>query len=192
MVKLNRQLNLQRNGADRYWSRPGDRIDFLGQKDSSLWPQDPFDNDSFNQPFDANAWDPYQEMQRMQERMDAMFGEAFGRFSRSSQFGDLLDGGSFTPHIDIQDQGDSLLVTIDLPGAEEPDLEITCTEQELKISGSLDHWQEDYNDASYLRRERRSGHFSRTIALPVPVHPEQMETQFDKGVVKVTLPKETP
>jgi len=70
--------------------------------------------------------------------MNSMFGDAFGRFSRSPRFGDLFDSGSFTPNIDIQDEGDHFIVKIDLPGAEDGNVDISCKDQELTISGTID------------------------------------------------------
>ncbi len=128
----------------------------------------------------------------MQDRINSMFGDAFGRFSRSPQFDNLFDSGSFTPDIDIKDDGDRLIVKIDLPGADNSNVNITCKDRELKISGKIDQLQEDRKWNGLLRQERRSGHFSRTITLPVPVVADKMETKIDKGIVTVTLPKAKP
>ena len=158
----------------------------------SLWPGDPFDHGLLNSPFDRNTWDPFQEMQAMRDQIDGMFGEAFGRFSQSPLFGDLYDSGDFTPHIDVQDKGDYFVVEVDLPGAERSNVDVSCEDQELRISGSLDHSQElkkDDQAGMLLRKERRSGHFSRNIPLPAPVQADKMETRVDKGVVTITIPK---
>jgi len=156
---------------------------------SSLFSDDPFKDDFFSSPFDANAWNPLQEMQNMQDRINSMFGDAFGRFSQHPRFGSVFDSQSFTPKIDIRDEGNRFVIKIDLPGADSSNVDVTCEQQQLKISGSIDQLKEEHQDGSLLRRERRSGHFSRTIALSEPVQADKMETRFDKGVMTVILPK---
>lgn len=81
---------------------------------------------------------------------------------------------------------------IALPGAEESNVNISCKDQELTISGTIDQLQEDHQGSSLLRRERRSGSFSRTISLPALVEVDKMETKFDKGVVTILIPKAKP
>ena len=169
-----------------------DIIDSNDQNGLSLLPKNPFEDDYFIRPFDPNTWNPFQEMQRMQDHMNTMFGDAFGRFSRSPHFDNLLDSGSFTPEIDIKDQGDQLIIKIDLPGADNSNVNITCNDRELKISGKIDQLQEDRKWNGLLRQERRSGHFSRTIPLPAPVEADKMETKIDKGIVTITIPKTKP
>ena len=125
----------------------------------------------------------------MRDRMDSMFGEAFGRFSQSPDFSDLFESGNFTPHIDVQDEGDRFVIKIDLPGAENSQVDIACKDQQVTISGTLEQTNADKDGSHWLRQERRSGQFSRTIPLPEPVQDEQMETRFDKGIMTVTIPK---
>lgn len=177
--------NNQRN--NRFNSDPFSEIKDLNE--FSLLPKDPFDDKSFYYPFDPNTWNPFQEMQKMRDHINSMFGDAFGRFSRSHEFGGLFDSGSFTPNIDMQDKGDHFIIKIDLPGADTSNVDITCEEQQLKISGTIEQYQEDRKGSGLLRQERRSGRFSRIIPLPTPVEVDKMETKFDKGVMVVTIPK---
>jgi len=157
-----------------------------------LLPDDPFKDDFFKSPFDPNTWNPLHEMQSMQDRMNSMFGDAFGRFSNSPDFGNIFESQSFTPNIDIRDEEDRFIVKIDLPGADASNVDITCEEHQLKISGSIDQLQAEHQDGSLLRRERRSGRFSRSIPLSAPVEADKMKTEFDKGVLTVTIPKAKP
>jgi HSP20 family protein len=158
----------------------------------SLLPDDPFNDDFFNSPFDPNTWNPLNEMQSMQDRINSMFGDSFGRFSQSPQFGNIFESESFTPNIDVREEVDHFIVKIDLPGADTSNIDVTCEEQQLKISGRIDHLNEERQDGSLLRRERRSGRFSRTIPLSAPVEADKMKTKFDKGVMTVTIPKAKP
>lgn len=192
LIRMQRQIN--QRGKIFHGDTISNKFSYgsKNQNGFSLLPNNPLADNSFNHPFDLNSWDPFQEMQNMQDRMNSMFGDAFGRFSRSPQFGDLFDDGGFSPNIDIRDEGDHFIVKIDLPGAEESNVNISCKDQELTISGTIDQLQESRQGGSLLRRERRSGSFSRTIPLPAPVEVEKMETKFDRGVVTIMIPKAKP
>ena len=153
-------------------------------------PRSPFDNDWFNRPFDAGTWDPYQEIQRMQQEMDQMFNEAFGRFNRSPGFQHLYRDRSYKPDIDLKDEGDKYIAMIDLPGTQEGDLTVTLENQVLTVSGKQNY--EEQNTDSFgntIFRERRSGTFRRSITLPQPVRESGMKTELDNGVLKITIPK---
>ncbi len=150
----------------------------------------PFDDDWFTRPFDAQSWDPYQEIERMQHEMDQMFNEAFGRFNRSPDFRRLYKDRSVAPEIDLKDEGDRYIAMVNLPGTQESDLSVNLENQVLTISGRLNY--EEQNTDSYgntVFRERRSGTFNRSITLPEPVKEGGMQTELDNGVLKITIPK---
>jgi hypothetical protein len=44
-------------------------------------------------------------------------------------------------------------------------------------------------DENYIRRERRYGSFSRSVAIPLPVVAAKAEADFEDGVLTLTLPK---
>lgn len=190
LIWMHRQVNDSGNDSRKDASFIGFGLGSTSQGALSLLPDDPFKDDFFNSPFDPNAWNPLDEMQSMQDRINSMFGDAFGRFSQSPNFGNIFESESFTPNVDIRDEGDHFVIKIDLPGADASNVDVTCEEEQLKISGSIDQLhQEEREDGSLLRRERRSGRFSRTIPLSAPVEADKMETKVDKGVVTVTIPK---
>lgn len=192
LIWMHGQINDSENDSRKDSSFSGFGLGSNSQGALSLLPDDPFKDDFFNSPFDPNAWNPLDEMQSMQDRINSMFGDAFGRFSESPQFGNIFESENFTPKIDVRDEGDRFVVKIDLPGVDSSNVDVTCEEQQLKISGTMDQLQEEHQDGSLLRRERRSGRFSRTIPLSAPVEADKMETKFDKGVVTVTIPKAEP
>jgi len=192
---LHNEVKNQETNANEKPLLWGPRLSLGNQGTLSPWPNDPFKDNFFANPFDWKDWEPFQEMQKMLDRMNGTFGDTFGHFSQSPRFGHPFDSGSFTPEIDIEEKDDRFIVTIDLPGTDESNVDISCKEQELTISGSLDRLQESKEDrqgSNLLRRERHSGHFSQTIPLPAPVQVDKMETKFDKGVVTITIPKAAP
>jgi len=189
LIWMQFQINDSDSGSRKDSSFNSFSLGSGGQGSLSLLPDDPFKDDFLTSPFDPNTWNPLDEMHSMQDRINSMFGDAFGRFSQSPGFGNIFESQSFTPNIDIRDEGDRFVIKIDLPGADASNVDITCEEQQLKISGSVDQLQEEHQDGSLMRRERRSGRFSRTIPLSAPVEADKMKTKLDKGVMTVTIPK---
>lgn len=125
----------------------------------------------------------------MHDRINQMFGNAYNRFQKSDGFGSFFGTHTFSPSVNIEDKGDRYLVTVDLPGAEESQLDINLDGEELTISGSVESEIRDEEDGKMLRQERRSGKFSRTIMLPGSVQADKMTTKNKKGILYIEIPK---
>ncbi|MDD2599839.1 MAG: Hsp20/alpha crystallin family protein [Kiritimatiellae bacterium] len=147
-----------------------------------LFGRDPFD-------WSLDDWNPFKEMHSMHDRINQMFGNAYNRFQKSDDFGSFFGTHTFSPSVNIEDKGDRYLVTVDLPGAEESQLDINLDGQELTISGSVESEIRDEEDGKMLRQERRSGKFSRTIMLPGSVQADKMTTKNKKGILYIEIPK---
>lgn len=138
-----------------------------------------------------DKWDPFAEMQSMQDRINQMFGSAFSRFQRSDDFGGLFREHPFAPDVNIEDKGDHYLLTVDLPGAEESKLDVKLDGQTLTISGSVQAESKETDKGKILSQERRTGQFHRIVTLPSPVKADKMTTTNKNGVLTVTIPKAT-
>lgn len=135
----------------------------------------------------GRQWNPYEEMQRMQDNMEKMFGESFSRFHLNSPLGSL----SKMPEIDLQDKPDHYRVTVNAPGADEASISVKMEDQLLSISIKTEQGQQDDGDqnGNYRYRERFVGEFHRTLTLPGPVNSEHMTTEYRNGVLTITVPK---
>lgn len=147
-------------------------------------------NDWFDDSFDPNSWDPLHEMQQMQERMNQIFGNAFNRFDRSSNFNHLFKSSQFSPRIDVLEEDDKFIVKVDLPGVDNENINVSLEDQTLTINGSIDQKKEETDEQGRLvSRERRSGKFNRAITFPIPLKPDGMTSHTEKGVLEITLLK---
>ncbi len=75
--------------------------------------------------------------------------------------------GSGMTSLDLTDEGDEFVVTVDVPGYDTTDLEVRLDGPSLLISG--DHEQETTQTASateYVRQERHVQSFTRQVTLP--------------------------
>lgn len=95
---------------------------------------------------------------------------------------------AFHPKIDVSETDKEVLVTAEIPGATEKDVEVTLTKDSLTIHGEKKVEREE-KKKNYYRMERSYGSFRRLIALPCEVDETKVEAVFQNGVLKVTLPK---
>ena len=92
------------------------------------------------------------------------------------------------PKVDVAETDKSYIVTAELPGMEEKDVEVTLADGCLTIGGEKRNERKE-DDANYHLRERRFGQARRTFRVPASVAADKVEAAFDNGVLRVTLPK---
>ncbi|MGO9495239.1 MAG: Hsp20/alpha crystallin family protein [Solirubrobacteraceae bacterium] len=121
-------------------------------------------------------WDPFTELGELRSRFDRLFDER-------------LDGRerALTPAIDVVREGGQLVVRADLPGIKPEEVKIEVEDDILTISGEHTESAEE-KDENYVRRERRYGSFSRSMALPVGINAKQIKAKTHDGVVEVRIP----
>lgn len=147
---------------------------------------DPFhDLDPFK-----DDWNPFEEMQRMQNEMNKIFGDMRSQLQQHPNFDDLNRNLTFAPNVDIKDKQDHYLITVDIPGADESNIQVNLENNQLHISATTKKsTAQDKNGGDMLRSERFYGQFQRTITLPSPVVAEKMQTDYKDGVLTITVPK---
>ncbi len=96
--------------------------------------------------------------------------------------------GSFVPPVDIREEEQSYLVTVELPGLRVEDVALEVDGNVLTLSGER-RLQKSEATGSLHRVERRYGAFSRRFVLPDTVDSGQIEAEMQDGVLHVRLPK---
>ena len=91
--------------------------------------------------------------------------------------------------VDMQRVDGALKVRAEMPGIEPEDVRVTVEDGMLTIMGEEGH-DKDEEEHGFLRRERYSGTYVRTVALPDHVDLDRVEATTANGVVEVTLPME--
>ena len=127
-------------------------------------------------------FDPFVTLRR---EMDRMFDDFFGGGSLR-----LAPAGwqGTTPVVDVDETDKELIVTAELPGVSDKDVEVSLVGDILTIKGEkkAEHEEKDGN-ATYM--ERRFGSFSRSLRLPFEVKDEKVDAKFKDGVLTIRLPK---
>lgn len=93
------------------------------------------------------------------------------------------------PALDIEEEKDKYILSAELPGMEEKDLDITVTDNVLTISGEK-KMETKKEDKNCIVSERRYGSFSRSVRLPKNIKSDKMKARFEKGVLFIDMPKD--
>ncbi|HEY8491007.1 MAG TPA: Hsp20/alpha crystallin family protein [Dehalococcoidia bacterium] len=130
-------------------------------------------------------WDPFSEIQQMRETVDRLFEELWP-FRWSGGNGSAQPYG-YVP-VDVRETDEAVEVLASLPGVRPEDVDVQVHGNTVTIKGRVEEEQQEQG-ATYLRRERRSGAFLRSLALPAEVDADRAEATVEHGVLRLRLPK---
>ena len=115
--------------------------------------------------------------------------KTFEDFSRRSPFA-RFSSDILSPKIDVAESKDAIDITAELPGVDEKDVDVTLADDVLTIRGEKKSEREEQDkDKNWHVVERSYGSFSRAIPLPFEPDAAKVEAKFDKGVLRIRLPK---
>ena len=130
---------------------------------------------------------------QLHREVDRLFDDAFrgfgGRWPRltlptvASEWRGLL-----RPALDIQESDKQYRITLEVPGVEEKDIQLTLDDDVLWIRGEKRQEQE-HKDGQFHRVERSYGSFQRALNLPEDANQDAIKASFKNGVLTVTIDK---
>lgn len=141
-------------------------------------------------------WQPFESLRREVERLFSDFDQGFTPETRRLPLdvGDVWrgrgngDGFPAAPAVDVVERDDAYVVSAELPGLDDKDVEVEVSDECLTLRGEKQE-EKDEKKAGYHLQERRFGSFERSFRLPEGVDAERIAAGFTKGVLTVTLPK---
>jgi HSP20 family protein len=137
-------------------------------------------------PTDLWDWRPIEALRR---QLDRFFDEApLQRRSGELEPFERFMGWQGTPPVDFVERDTDYELTAELPGLDHKDVEVKIVNGALVIDGEKKMEREEKKEGAYFT-ERRYGSFRRSFRLPENVDAEKVAASFEKGVLKVTLPK---
>jgi HSP20 family protein len=122
-------------------------------------------------------WRPFAELEDLRGRIDRMFSEMENGEVRK-----------WNMDLDVIERDDQYVLRADVPGIKPDEVKIEVEDDLLTVSAEHEESEEERKD-NYVRRERRYGSFSRSVALPKGVTADQVEATCKDGVVEVSIPK---
>lgn len=95
---------------------------------------------------------------------------------------------NWMPAIDVRESNDAYRVDVELPAVAPEDLELSCKDGLLTISGER-KYQREAEDERVHRSERLFGRFARSFRLPDDADQDSIEATATQGVVTISVAK---
>jgi len=124
---------------------------------------------------------PFEQFQGLREELNRLFELPLG-----DRAGECFN--VWAPSLDLREDKENLVATIELPGLKKEDIEVSVHEGMLSVSGERRH-EKKGGDVEAHRTERFYGRFQRTLSLPKPVKVEAIKAAYKDGILSITLPK---
>src|SRR5580658_1742440 len=128
-----------------------------------------------------SRWYPIREVASLQDRVNSLFQDIAGDNS-------AVTAASFAPAVDVYENGEKLVLKLDVPGIKEEDLDIRVENQTLTVRGER-KFEKEEKEENFHRIERRYGSFYRSFTIPTTVNPENIKASYESGVLKIELEK---
>ena len=130
-------------------------------------------------------WNPTSELMSAWNDFDRLF----NRLTRNVDDDESMTNvGTWRPAIDIDEREKEYVVSAEIPGIDKDDINISIKDNVLTLKGEKKVEKEDKGDNRYYR-ERMYGSFQRMIRLDNEIDADNVEANYDNGVLHITLPK---
>src|SRR2546429_3238946 len=132
-------------------------------------------------------WDPFREFSTMQDRMSRMnrlFRESYSPEGPE----EALTTTAFAPPVDVYEDEHNVTLKIEVPGIDEKDIDVRIENNTLTVHGER-KFEKEEKEENYRRVERQYGSFTRSFTLPNTIDHENVQANYEKGVLKIKLAK---
>jgi HSP20 family protein len=136
----------------------------------------------------SRADDERSPMTRFRSEMDRLFEDYFLTPWKGMEKAWGLKR-SWWPSVDVVDGDRDITIRAEIPGMEPEDVDIRISGNVLTLSGEKKEDKEERGKEGYYRSERHYGSFHRTVTLPAGCDPNQVEAEYDKGVLTIRVAK---
>jgi len=92
------------------------------------------------------------------------------------------------PAMDIYETDKNVVAEVSIPNFDPEKIDVSVEDNVLRVSGKMDEEKEE-KEKGYWRKEIRKGSFERMMRLPVAVKENEVDAVYEKGVLKITMPK---
>lgn len=127
------------------------------------------------------------QVSRLRQDIDRIFSEFLGSERMPSAFYGNA-GDKVLPSAEIKEDENAVSISVELPGLDESDIDVSVHDQVVTISGEKKQKTEK-KEEDFFVTERSYGKFSRSLTLPFTVDPDTVDANYEKGVLTLTIPK---
>lgn len=132
-------------------------------------------------------WNPNRDMSNFSRDMNRLF---HGMWAGPSAVQSEADSvcGSWVPAVNILEKENAINITVELPGMQANDVDVTVEDGVLSIRGERSFEKLEEGE-KYHRFESSCGAFERRFTVPTSVDSAKIEARFKNGIMSVALPK---
>jgi HSP20 family protein len=130
---------------------------------------------------EVSNWTPFNRLATIRDEFDRLFD-----FAWPSRDTGLF--GGWSPALDVYDDKNNLVVTLEVPGMKKEEIDISLRDGMLTVSGERKDEREQ-TEGQAFRSERYFGKFQRSLSLPTAVEANKVKASYKDGILTITLPK---
>src|SRR5439155_19607142 len=125
---------------------------------------------------------PRRDIDKLHEEIEELFADLW----QVPRF--LGQRRGFRPNVDSYHTDDphELTVVVELPGVDPTSVNVVVRERTLVVSG--DRTRPKVDGRVYQQMEIEYGPFQRQVRLPADVDPEQARAEYERGILRISLP----
>jgi HSP20 family protein len=130
-------------------------------------------------------WDPFRELRAIENRINRPFRRPLDWWAAPEEG---LTTAEFAPPVDVYEDENKLAFKMEVPGIDPKDLDIRVDGQTLTITGERKLETEEKKE-NFRRMEREYGCFCRSFTLPGPADMDEINANFENGMLEIDVPK---
>ncbi len=130
-------------------------------------------------------WDPFKDFMTLRDRMNRMFEDMVDLSKGEDK--DIMTS-AWAPAVDIYETENEVVLSAEVPGVNEKEIEIKIEDGTLNIKGER-RLEREAKEENYHRIERSYGSFFRSFSLPTYVDQDGIRAEYENGVLIVHMPK---
>jgi HSP20 family protein len=130
-------------------------------------------------------WDPLWDAEKLQNRINRMFEDSFGRTRNPDHEIGLC---AWRPLVDIYETENGIVLTAELPGVGKENISIEVKDNILTLKGERTANQNIPKKKFYCQ-ERCLGTFQRSFTFQQNIQPSLIKATFKDGILEIEIPR---
>jgi HSP20 family protein len=132
---------------------------------------------------ELTPWKPIKDLIPLRKEIDNLYKRFLGEGSLAETFGE-----GWAPSVDVSETEEGYFIKAEIPGLEAGDIDVSILGDRLTIKGEKKK-EEEKSGEHFHSVERYYGSFQRSFTLPSTAQIDKTEASFEKGVLKISIPK---
>ncbi len=137
----------------------------------------------------GGGWDPFSEFDRMQEEMDRMFQNPFGRQQSKGSGPSLSQQNRFNEdNFELEEKEDHYVIQFDMTGMNKDKMDIEINDHSITVSGESSSETKETSSNQFFRAQSFQS-FHKTIPLPVDADTQNLKSEQKDSLLIIIIPK---